>query len=249
VIGKDGKPAYARPEAGETGNVHAIAYGIDKKTDELKIALIDQARPHANNVFEPDSKENVVFRQIPMGFLDNLIGIQLEPAVGAGESGGVGEETRVLESPVAGAIRELGEETGLEATAIKRIWFPMYDEHWANPTFMSTTSHIVFVEVDLEKINEMKTDRNEPIFRAEYVPLEEVLEDIRLGKTERGYARMATSNSALLIFLSHLTAFQAAPFYDKADRKRRKMRIEKLQQPEKRKSMKDHVKNQIKGLE
>lgn len=232
AVGKDGQPIYERPEAGEAKNVNIVAYGRDPKTDELKIAIISQARPHADNVFEPDSKENMVFAQIPMGFLDKVIGK---------------DQLKRFESVEEGAAREVTEETG--STVVKSIVLPNYPQHYPNPTFISTTSNVVFVEVDLEQVDKMKMDRNEPIFRAEYVPLEEVLEDIRLGKTERGYARMATSNSALLIFLSYLTAFQAAPFYDKADRKRRKMRIEKLQQPEKRKSMKDHVKNQIKGLE
>ncbi|MCL5435132.1 MAG: hypothetical protein M1405_01965 [Patescibacteria group bacterium] len=36
------------------------------------------------------------------------------------------------------------------------------------------------------------------------------LKDIRAGKTEKGYARMATSNSVILMFLSTLDAYQNA---------------------------------------
>jgi len=46
------------------------------------------------------------------------------------------------------------------------------------------------------------------------------MRDIKDGKTERGYARMCTSNSAILIFLSNLSQYQ------NADRNQRIINVE-----------------------
>lgn len=193
ITNSDGSPAFDKPRADEAPNVNIVAYGKDKKTGELKIAMISQARPHADNVFDPNNKEDMVFEQIPMGYLDKIIGK---------------DQMEKFESTKDGAIRETGEETG--AMVIKDITHPEFSQHYPNPTFIGTTSNLVFVEVDLEQIEKIKIDRNEPIFKADYIPLKDLIQDLKVGKTERGYARMATSNSAILVFLSGLRTFQNA---------------------------------------
>lgn len=193
VTKPDGTPDFDRPRYDEAPSVYVVAWGRDSKTREIKVAMISQARPHADNVFDQQSSESMVFEQIPMGFLDRVIGK---------------DQIERLESRSEGAKRETGEETG--ATAIKDIAYPEFPEHYPNPTFVGTSSTVVFVEVDLEKINAFKIDRKEQIFNAEYIPLNELMRDIRDGKTERGYARMCTSNSAILIFLSGLKQYQNA---------------------------------------
>ena len=112
------------------------------------------------------------------------------------------DQLKAYESSKDAAERETAEETG--ATVIKDISQPEFPYHNPNPTFVGTWSDLVFVEVDLEKVEELKADRNELIFKAEYVPLKEVWKEIRAGKTDRGITRMCTSNSALLIYLSYL---------------------------------------------
>jgi hypothetical protein len=193
ITDNEGKPAFDKPRADEAPNVNIVAYGRDKKTGELKIAMISQARPHADNTLEPDNKEDMVFEQIPMGYLDKVIGK---------------DQIERFESVHEGAQRETTEETG--ATAIKDISHPEFPEHYPNPTFVGTSSNLVFVEVDLDQIDKMKMDRNEPIFKADYISLQELIQDLKDGKTERGYARMATSNSAILVFLSGLSSFKNA---------------------------------------
>ncbi|SRR6266568_1491628 len=193
VTSPDGSPAFDRPRYDEAPNINVVAYGKDKETGQLKIGIISQARPHADNDFEPNSTEAPRFAQIPMGFLEKVIGKdQLERVETAGE----------------GAGRETTEETG--AQVVKDISYPEYPKHYPNPTFVGTNSDLVFVEVDLDKIDKAKIDRSEGIFQADYIPLDALLQDIKNGKNEHGYTRMATANSALLIFLSSLSNIQNA---------------------------------------
>lgn len=192
ITNPDGSPAFDRPRYDEAPNINAVAWGRDKKTGEIKIGIISQARQHPDNVFE-DTDEPMVFESVPVGFIDKIVGKdQVEKLEHAGDA----------------AAREALEETG--ALAVKDISYPEYPEHYPNPTFVGTSSSVVFVEVDLNEIDKMKIDRSEQIFKADYIPLSQVLKDIQAGKTDRGYARMATSNSVILMFLSTLNAYQNA---------------------------------------
>lgn len=187
VTDEAGKPIFDRPRYEERPNVNVVAWGRDKKTGQVRVALISQPRPHADDPTNPENSEQLIFAQIPMGFKEGLFGK---------------DQVEEYESSKDAAIRETGEETG--AGVIKDILQPEFPYHNPNPTFIGTWSDLVFVEVDLEKIEKLKFDRNEPIFKAEYVPLKEVWKEIRSGKTDRGITRMCTSNSALLIYLSYV---------------------------------------------
>lgn len=68
VTDPEGNPQFDRPRYDEAPNINVVAYGRDSKTGQLKIGMISQARPHADNDFEPGSKEAPRFAQIPMGF-------------------------------------------------------------------------------------------------------------------------------------------------------------------------------------
>lgn len=193
VTSPDGSPSFDRPRYDEAPSINIIAYGRDKKTSQIKIGMISQARPHADNDFELESTDAPRFAQIPMGFLDKVIGKDLlEHFETAGE----------------GAARETTEETG--ARVIRDISYPEYPKHYANPTFAGTSANLAFVEVDLDEIDKMKIDRTEGIFQADYIPLDQLIQDIKAGENEHGYTRMATANSALLIFLSSLSSIQNA---------------------------------------
>lgn len=188
ITDNEGKPSFDKPRADEAPAVNVVAYGKDKKTGELRIAMISQARPHADNDFDPESTKDMVFEQIPMGFLEEIIG--------------------KIESAKEGAKRETTEETG--ASAVLDVSSPEYSKHYPDPTFVGTSTNVIFVEVDLDKIDKLKIDKNEPIYKADYIPLSQLIDDIKQGKTERGFARMCTSNSAILMFLSNLNSFRNA---------------------------------------
>lgn len=194
VTKPDGAPDFDRPRYDEAPSVNIVAWGKDPKTGEIRIAVISQARPHADNIFDRGSTEDMVFEQIPMGFLDRVLGK---------------DHLQEFEESAKATERELLEETG-KKVVIKDISYPEYPYSYPNPTFSGTSAHLVFVEVDLERIQEIQMDRNEQIFKAEYIPLNQLLQDIKSGKTERGYARMCTANSAILIFLSGLKQYQNA---------------------------------------
>jgi len=187
VTDEEGKPVYDRPRYEEAPNVNIIAWGRDKNTREIKVALITQPRPHADDPENPKNSKTLIFAQIPMGFKDRILGK---------------DHLEAFESSKEAAARETAEETG--ASVIKDISQPEFPYHNPNPTFVGTWSDLVFVEVDLERIEALKKDRNEPIFAAEYIPLKQLWKELRAGKTERGITRMCTSNSALLIFLTYL---------------------------------------------
>ena len=189
VTGAEGKPAFDRPRYEEAPNVNIVAWGRDKKERKIKVALLSQGRPHADDPTNPENTKTLTFAQIPMGFKDAVFGK---------------DQVEVYESSKDAAIRETAEETG--ATCIKDIFQPEFPYHNPNPTFVGTWSDLLFVEVDLEKVEQLKKDpdRKELILKSEFVPLQQVMREIRAGKTDRGITRMCTSNSALLIFLTYL---------------------------------------------
>lgn len=191
VMNADGTPGFDKPIIYEAPATNAVAWGIGKD-GMVRIGIVRQPRPHADNPENQwqDGHEPIVIGQLPMGYLDKLAGGKFE-------------------IPEAGAAREVGEETG--ATAVVAIERPKCPWHNPNPTFVSSWTDLLFVQVDLEKVEALKADRNEPIYSAEYVPVPELLRRIREGKDEEGaYYRMGTANSLWLIFFAtHPELWQA----------------------------------------
>ena len=185
VTDKDGNPVFDRPRYHEAPNVNCVVWGkgIDGKA---RFAVIRQPRPHAYDPENPgnDNHPDVVFGQIVMGFLEKIIGKDLLPK---------------YESIASGAAREAAEEAGV--SVVLNLERPAYPWQNPNPTFVATWSDLVFVEVDLGRIEALKADRNEPIFSAEYITAEELRQRVAAGKDEAGAVyRMCTANSAWFIF-------------------------------------------------
>lgn len=185
VVDENGAPVFDRPLYREAQNVNLVVFG--RTADEnVRIAVIRQPRPHSDNPLDRESNDHdpVVFGQVPMGFAEKIIGESLDDT----------------------AIRETGEETG--ATVVKRVMRPKMPFHNPNPTFVATWSDLLFVEVDIERIEALKSSRNEPIFSAEFISAEELISRIAAGTDETGaYYRMATANSTLLIFFATFPSF------------------------------------------
>jgi len=97
VTKPDGAPDFDRPKYDEAPSLNIVSWGKDSKTGEIRVAMISQARPHADNAFDRQSSESMIFEQIPMGFLDRVIGR---------------DQLERLELTSEGAKRETGEETG-----------------------------------------------------------------------------------------------------------------------------------------
>lgn len=181
VVVDKGMPVFDRPLYREAPSVNVIAWGRDKN-GVAKFAVIRQPRPHADDPELPGNDHApIVFGQIVMGFLDKIVGKD------------------VLESFDRAAVREVGEEAG--ARVVLGIERPPYPWHNPNPAFVATWSDLFFVEVDLEQIEALKHDRNEPIYSAEYVTAAELRRRVAIGKDESGAVyRMCTANSLWFIF-------------------------------------------------
>ena len=186
VVGPDGQPQFDRPAYHEAPNVNMIVWGRDIQTGEVKIAIITEERPHADHPEKPDSSTSLKFAQIPMGFMDKIIG-----------TGGLTE----LEIGETAAIRETQEETG--ASVILGWTQPACPWHNPSPSFVASWSDLYFVEVDLDRIGEIKESHGEQIFKAEYLPIKELLARIREGQSDDGsFFRACTSLSLLMIFFA-----------------------------------------------
>ncbi len=188
VLHPDGTPNFDRPAYVENPNVNIVAWGRDKD-GAVRVAVIRQPRPHADDPEQPgvDGHKPVVFGQLPMGFMKKILGESSEDA----------------------AKREAGEEAG--ATTVISITRPKYPWHNPNPTFVRTWSDLYFLQVDLERIESLRSTRDEPIYSAEYITVPELLRRIREGKDEEGAVyRMCTANSLWMIFFAtHPEVFSA----------------------------------------
>lgn len=189
AIGLDDQPIFDRPVYSEAPNVNVVAWGRDTRTGEVRIAIITEQRPHANHPTQPDSTIPLNFAQIPMGFLEKIIGKT---------------ELSKLEFGKAAAMREVEEETG--ASVVRGVSQPACPWQNPSPSFVASWSGIYFIEVDLDRIGEMKKEKTEPIYKAEYLLIKELLARIREGQNlsipEAPIFRACTSLSALMIFFS-----------------------------------------------
>ena len=187
VTDENGNPVFDRPRYHEAPNVNVIVWGQDQDGN-IKVALLTEERPHAQHPTDPNFSESLKFQQIPMGFLNKLLGK---------------EEAEHFESAKSGAIRETREETG--ASAVISITQPPFPFQNPNPTFVATWSELFIIQVDLNKIEQLKLERGEMIYKAEYVLYEELLRRIWEGQNEEGALfRGCTSLSLLAIFFAGL---------------------------------------------
>jgi len=180
VLDGKGVPVFDRPIYREAQNVNLVVWGKDVN-GEIKIAIIRQPRPHSDDPMQPgvDGHAPVIFGQIPMGFAEKILG----------------------EVPEDTARREASEETG--AGVVRGVTRPKYPWHNPNPTFVATWSDLLFVEVDLARVEQLRPTRDEPIFSAEFISAKELIARIANGQDDQGAVyRMCTANSILLIFFA-----------------------------------------------
>jgi hypothetical protein len=188
VVDDDFQPVFDRPEYREAPNVNVVVWGRDED-GMVKLAVLSQPRPHADNPFmEPGNPcDPVVFGQIVMGFNKRKV-------LGA-------NAVDLFESAKDAATRESAEEAGVRV--IRNIEVPHVPWHNPNPTFVATWSDLLFVEVDLEALEAVRSTRSEPIYRAEFISVSELMRRIAAGRgpNEELY-RMCTANSAWMIFFA-----------------------------------------------
>ncbi|MFA6391894.1 MAG: hypothetical protein WCW66_04050 [Patescibacteria group bacterium] len=185
VVDENGLPIFDRPEYREAPNVNVVVWGRDPD-GTVKLAVITQPRPHADHPWlKPGTPcDPVVFCQIVMGFTRKLFGEDI---------------FEQYESAKDAAKRETAEESG--AKVIRNIEAPSAPWHNPNPTFVATWSNLLFIEVDLEALEAIKSTRNEPIYNAEFVDVPTLRKRVADGVGSNGeFYRMCTANSAWFIF-------------------------------------------------
>ncbi len=150
----------------EPPNINAVVYGFEGD-GTCKVGITIQERPFANEPPDADypygvpANPPIKFAQPVMGFLRKIVG---EKAAD------------IFESKEGGATREAFEEVGVQEI----IEVKPFGEHYPNPTFCATTSQLVEIKVDLKKIAEGKFDKEELIYKVEYISLKELFS--RIGK-------------------------------------------------------------------
>lgn len=176
----DGAPDFDRMVYSEAPNVNAVVWGYDKDGN-IRIAVTVQARPFADNTDGTPADPPIIFGQ------PCVMGFNLERVAGADA-----------------AVREASEEAGTESAVVGKPISLGY--HNPNPTFCATWSELYSIQVDLSKVT-TQTDRSELIYRAEYVPVAELLQRISLGVHKDVNYRSATANDAFFVWLTnHLSS-------------------------------------------
>ena len=178
----DGTPDFDRVVYGEAPNINAVVYGFGPNR-VCKVAVVNQARPFADLPTGEPAEVPIVFGQpCVMGFRHNLGGLNLSKA---------------FEAAYQSAAREAAEEAGVKGV----LHIAQLGYHNPNPTFVSTWSELFEIEVNLDTLTG-ETDRAELIYKAEYLPLKEVLRRIAQGEHNGVNYRSATANNALFVWLS-----------------------------------------------
>lgn len=169
----EGKLAFDRVVYGEAPNINAVVWG--RRDGQIYIGRTVQSRPFADHHDGEPADPAITFVQ------PCVMGFNLERVAGT-----------------EAALREASEEagTGNAVLSIKQMRF-----HNPNPTFCATWSELFEIEVDLDKIEEA-SDRSELIYRAEFVPLSQAIDDIARGWEDGVSYRSATANDTLFVWLA-----------------------------------------------
>lgn len=130
-----------------------------------------------------------------------LIGLILEERVhGGGKFWGVPRGfMNPGETPDQAARREAGEEAGASVVRSSILLGRLNP----NPTFVGTDGPVVALEVDIERLGQIKPDRTEKIYKVQFFTLSEVYQHVLNGQFEGGSFNDGVSLAAIMKFISH----------------------------------------------
>ena len=212
VCDDDGNPAYEIPGVWVRRGCTTIVWGRDRNTDEVKIGIIYQPRPIANE--PPDTKEDRCLTPNTIEYIEDLFaGRAQNPVVFAQTPGGlrnIDPTSGKLESPDDTARSEAREESGVGDDAIIEVTSPSAPFWNSDPGVFADWHDIRFVEVDLEKVRSPQPDKTESIYKVVYLSVQELLAHIAQGavpvlidgEEQRVYYRAGSSLAVLMIFFS-----------------------------------------------
>ena len=173
----DGTPDFDRVAYTEAPAINAVAWGVEED-GTIKVAVVNQARPFADNVDGTPADPPKVFGQAAiLGFLNKIIGEGFESALEAGR-------------------RETGEESGASVVLSVK---PM-GHQISQPTLATSWGTLLDIQVDLSQLNQ-DVDRSELIYKAEYLPLWEIRQRVADEEVEAVNYRPCVPNAALFVWL------------------------------------------------
>ncbi|MEK7559402.1 MAG: hypothetical protein AAB521_03780 [Patescibacteria group bacterium] len=187
----DGTPDFDRVVSGEAPNINAVAYYV--KDGIFYVGVTFQVRPFADTSYGIPADPPIKFAQPVMGFRDKIVGATA---------------SAVFESAPEGAKREVLEEAGVQdIISIKSM-----GQHWGNPTGpLVTPSDLLEIEIDPKTIDTSKFDREELIFKCEYIPAGELVLRIALGEYDGvNYRASVAMNTFFVFFANHPEALAQA---------------------------------------
>lgn len=173
VTDKDGNPQFDRPRYHEAPHIITVVWG-KKKEEYVYIGLVLEARPHAIPYDSSSPYSDVKFWGVPRGFLN------------AGET------------PEEAARREAGEESGAAVVLESKEAGYIYP----NPTFCATFGPVIFLKVDLDRLEAIRPTRGEKIYKAQFFAEEQVKQMIVRGKYGDGLLEDGVSLAALMKFFA-----------------------------------------------
>lgn len=181
-LNADGTPAFDRVVCGEAPNVNAVAYYV--RDGIYYVGITYQVRPFADIGYGVPADPPMIFAQPVMGFNAKTAG----PKVAA-----------IFETGISSASREALEEAGVQdIVSIQNM-----GQHWGNPTGPLVTPTDLFeIEVDPETIDTNKIDREELIYKCEYVSVSELIRRIALGEHDGVNYRASVAMNTFFVFLS-----------------------------------------------
>jgi len=183
-LDRDGMPAFDRVVGGERPNINAVAYYVNRGV--WYVGVVFQERPFADVSYGVPADPPIRFAQPIMGFRDRIVG------KAAGE---------VFESAEEGASREALTEAGVnDILSIKSM-----GQHWGNPTGpLVTPSDLLEIEVDPRSLNTNtdQLDREELIYKCEYIPVKELIRRIGLGQHDGVNYRGSVPMNTFFVFLA-----------------------------------------------
>jgi len=114
----------------------------------------------------------------------------------------------VFESATEGATREALEEAGVQNI----IFIKSMGQHWGNPTGpLVTPSDLLEIQVDPETLDTSKLDREELIYKCEYLSAHKLVTRIGLGFYDGvSYRASVAMNTFFVFFARHPEALAQA---------------------------------------
>jgi hypothetical protein len=184
IVDDAGKVIFDRVIVREVPTTIVVTWGYDAE-GQVRIGIVTQPRPIADDPERPgEPNAPIIFGQLVSGIVE------------------MSSQADHIETARENAIKEINEELGasvvLDVDRPRRPWLN------SNATFVASWHDVYFIQVDLMKLQSHKSTRSEPIFKAEFITVPELLKRIHDGQDRSGASyRCGYTLGTLLLFFAH----------------------------------------------